>query len=250
MAETNKKAKSRKITKDTCFVIMPFGGWFDTYYEDIYKPAISKADLDAERSDDLYRPTQIIQDIWNCTKKAKVLLADLTGKNPNVFYELGLAHALKKPVVLVTESIDNVPFDLRSLRHIIYDKNEPDWGNTLKKGITAAIKEVIEAPSESILQTFVDLEKKHGDKKRTLPLKRQVKALQNQVEALSRRNMEFGRPAQEIGPDEANILIQRYLQQNMPKGVIIRRLHSMGAPISWIENTLNRIEHGKGDKSS
>jgi len=47
-----------------------------------------------------------------------VLLADLTGKNPNVFYELGLAHALAKPVILIAETLDDIPFDLRALRVI------------------------------------------------------------------------------------------------------------------------------------
>ena len=71
-------------------------------------------------------------DIWDYTQRAKILLADLTGKNANVFYELGLAHAAGKPVILVTGSIDDVPFDLRALRVIEYDKNAPDWGKVLK----------------------------------------------------------------------------------------------------------------------
>ncbi|HEX3745946.1 MAG TPA: hypothetical protein VHW09_18520 [Bryobacteraceae bacterium] len=85
--------------KDICFVIMPFGGWLDDYYKAIYRPAIEAANLEPHRADDLFRPSTIVNDIWAYTRKAKLLLADLTGKNPNVFYELGLAHALAKPVV-------------------------------------------------------------------------------------------------------------------------------------------------------
>jgi len=120
---TKKKAVKKKPIKnspptDTCFVIMPFGGWLDIYYDSVFKPAISKAGLLPRRADDIYKPSIIVDDIWNLTLDSKVLLADLTGKNPNVLYEFGLAHACCKPVVIVTESIEDVPFDLRSLRII------------------------------------------------------------------------------------------------------------------------------------
>src|SRR5687767_13683863 len=75
--------------KDICFVIMPFGGWLDDYYTDIYCPAIKAAGLAPHRADDLFRPSTIVNDIWAYTKKARLVLADLSGKNPNVFYELG-----------------------------------------------------------------------------------------------------------------------------------------------------------------
>jgi len=123
----------------TCFTVMPFGGYFNDYYKRIYKPAIAEAGLVPTRADDLSRSSAIINDIWSFTKKAKIVLADLTGQNPNVFYELGLAHALAKPVVLIASSIDDVPFDLRALRVLIYDNNDPHWGESLKKEIAKAI---------------------------------------------------------------------------------------------------------------
>lgn len=85
-----------KAEADTCFVIMPFDGWSDQYYREIFRPAIEDAGLKPCRADDLYRTGPIINDIWAYTQEAKVILADLTGKNPNVFYELGLAHAIAK----------------------------------------------------------------------------------------------------------------------------------------------------------
>jgi len=136
----------KKRTSGTCFTIMPFGGWFDDYYSTVFTPAIEESGLKSIRADDLYTPTTIVSDIWNLTKQAKIILADLSGKNPNVFYELGLAHALGKPVVLVVEGIDDVPFDLRALRVITYDKNEPNWGSLLTKNIARAIKDVLKNP--------------------------------------------------------------------------------------------------------
>jgi nucleoside 2-deoxyribosyltransferase len=61
-----------------------------------------------------------MRDIWKQINQAKVVIADLTFKNPNVFYELGLAHAIGKPVVLIAQTIDDIPFDLRSVRIVIY----------------------------------------------------------------------------------------------------------------------------------
>ena len=66
------------ITQGTCFVIMPFGGWFDQYYQSIYDPAIRNSGLEPRRADDLYRPSSIVRDIWSLTKAARIVLADLT----------------------------------------------------------------------------------------------------------------------------------------------------------------------------
>jgi hypothetical protein len=159
---SKKKAKGKSngtLVTGTCFIIMPFGGWFDEYYSSIYQPAIRASGLEPKRADDLYRPSTIVNDIWILTKEAKVVLADLTGKNPNVFYELGLAHALAKPAILVTESMTDVPFDLRALRVIEYDKNDPEWGKLLSRNITKAIEEVLKSPLESVLPAFVDVKK-------------------------------------------------------------------------------------------
>jgi|GEM_PF-4961601 len=153
------KAKPEKEPTDTgqgtCFVIMPFGGWFDQYYQAIYEPAIRNAGLIPRRADDLYRPSSIVRDIWSLTKAARIVLADLTDKNPNVFYELGLAHAMAKPAILVTASLSDVPFDLRALRVLEYDKNRPNWGDLLMTNIQQSIAEVLASPQDAVLPTFL-----------------------------------------------------------------------------------------------
>jgi hypothetical protein len=86
---------------DSCFVMMPFADPVGSYYKAIYEPAITKAGLKAVRADDeIFATGKVIDQILSGIKAAKVLVAELTGRNPNVFYELGLAHALNKPVVL------------------------------------------------------------------------------------------------------------------------------------------------------
>ncbi|WP_321794997.1 hypothetical protein [Caballeronia sp. J97] len=102
----------------------------------------------------MYRPTTIVDDIWQGIREAKLLIAELTDWNPNVFYELGLAHAISKPVILISKSIDDVPFDLRSIRVLVYDKDHPDWGNELRLSLTKAINEVLQNPTSAIPTTF------------------------------------------------------------------------------------------------
>ena len=135
---------------DICFVMMPFGGWFDRYYQDIYVPAIKDAGLEPVRADELFSTGSVMEQIWEQISKAKVLLADLTDKNANVFYELGLAHAAVKPVVFTSAKVEDVPFDLRHLRVIIYDTREPDWSSKLRQHITDYLRNTIKEPSKSV----------------------------------------------------------------------------------------------------
>lgn len=144
--------------KELCFVIMPFGGISDLYYEKIYAPAIKDAGFEPKRADEIYSSGKIIDDIWKYTKKAKFIFADLTDRNPNVLYELGLAHAIGKQAILITESATDIPFDLRALRHIIYDKNIPDWGERLRIAIVSSVKSLMASPHESVLPIFLEIE--------------------------------------------------------------------------------------------
>ncbi len=84
---------------------------------------------------------------------AKVLVAELTSRNPNVFYELGLAHALKKPVVLVSSNEADVPFDLQHIRVIYYDMSDPFWGNKLLEKVAENILSALRNPAEAIFST-------------------------------------------------------------------------------------------------
>lgn len=143
---------------DTCFVMMPFGLWYDLYYKEVYVPAIKEAGFEPVRADELFSSGSVVEQIWEQIDKAKVLLADLTGKNPNVFYELGLAHADRKPVVFTSGILEDVPFDLRHLRVIIYDVREPNWNQRLKTNITAFLKSAKLDPAKSIPQPFRDME--------------------------------------------------------------------------------------------
>lgn len=139
---------------DTCFVVMPFADPIGAYYDSIYKPAIEKAKLKADRADaDIYGTGKIIDQIWRGITSARVLLAELTNRNANVLYELGLAHALHKPVVLVCSKAneEDVPFDLRYVRVIYYDKDDPFWGTKLIEKVAEKILSVMQDPKDAVL---------------------------------------------------------------------------------------------------
>lgn len=139
---------------DTCFVMMPFGGWFDRYYQEIYVPAIKDAGLEPVRADELFSTGSVVEQIWEQITKARVLLAELTDKNANVFYELGLSHAALKPVVFTSARVEDVPFDLRHLRVIIYETREPEWAPQLRKHITEYLRNTVKDPTKSIPHPF------------------------------------------------------------------------------------------------
>lgn len=145
--------------RPVCFVIMPYGKWHDRYYQEIYISAIRAAGYQPERADDIFGPQEVMRDVWNSTKKANAMIADLTGWNPNVFYELGIAHAIQKNVIMVTDSEDRVPFDLRGLRTIYYDKNDPDWAKALRDNIQCMLEELKKSPTSQGLVPHVFLDR-------------------------------------------------------------------------------------------
>jgi hypothetical protein len=153
-----KLGKSVKIEAgDSCFVMQPFASPLGDYYEKIYKPAIEKAGLNPVRADaDIFGTGKIIDQVWRGITNAKVLVAELTTRNPNVFYELGLAHALNKPVVLVSSNEPDVPFDLQHIRVIYYDVNDPFWGNKLVDKVAENILSAIKNPEEAIFKRKED----------------------------------------------------------------------------------------------
>ena len=99
---------------------MPSELEFDKIFNDLIKPPIEESGYEVIRAQDILSSRNILKDIIRNIYVADLVIADLTTINPNVFYELGIAHALERPTVLLTQSIEDVPFDLKSYRVIIY----------------------------------------------------------------------------------------------------------------------------------
>jgi hypothetical protein len=102
------------------FMMMPFAPTFQTIYEDHIKAVVAEAGLRISRADDFFSHHSIITEIWTAIFMCRFAIADCTGRNPNVMYELGIAHTLGKPVIMLSQSVDDLPFDIQSRRVIIY----------------------------------------------------------------------------------------------------------------------------------
>ncbi|MHB8628887.1 MAG: hypothetical protein ACYDBJ_15790 [Aggregatilineales bacterium] len=105
------------------FMIMPFAEAFQPIYGDHIKAVVEGLGHTIRRGDDFFRKTAIMTDVWSAINNTKLVIAECTGRNPNVFYELGIAHSLDKAVIMITQNIDDIPFDIRYLRVIEYEYN-------------------------------------------------------------------------------------------------------------------------------
>ena len=96
------------------------------------------------RGDDLFSPTDILEDIWQSINAADFVIADITGRNPNVLYELGIAHTLAKPVLILSKEAADIPIDLATRRVILYGQKADAWREDLARMIQEAIAKVVE----------------------------------------------------------------------------------------------------------
>jgi hypothetical protein len=123
--------------KPSVFVVMQFGEPYDVLYREVIQPVSDNAGFKAIRADDVFRPGVILQDIIRGIVESDVIVADITPTNPNVFYELGYAHALQKSTILLANrQVEKPPFDISGYRVIFYDDTiggKRDIEDTLKK---------------------------------------------------------------------------------------------------------------------
>lgn len=103
-------------------VMMPFGAEFASVWSAL-KQAATSGGWVCQRADDIWEDSVLVNDVVALIARSKVVICDLTGRNANVFYEAGIAHTLGREVVLMAQSPDDVPFDLRHHRYIRYLDN-------------------------------------------------------------------------------------------------------------------------------
>ncbi len=150
-------ATSAKSAPASCFVAMPFGGSWDEYYAGVYAPAIVDAGLIPVRADEVFSAGSILQDIVELLAACQVVLADITDPNRNVHYELGLAHALGKPTVLVAPRDMRLFFDVGQERIVTYSKENAFWGRDLAQEIATAIRGTMADPASAIPTAFMHI---------------------------------------------------------------------------------------------
>lgn len=106
--------------KKTCFVEMPFDQRFEGIWSNVIIQTVENLGDTCIRVDNFFTTGSILNDIFTSIKNSDYIIADLTMQNPNVYYELGYSHALNKKVILITQDISSLPFDLRHQRVILY----------------------------------------------------------------------------------------------------------------------------------
>lgn len=120
--------------------MMPFHPDFDRVYRSLKKIS-DEIGLHCRRADDIWENPAVMQDVVSLIDRSKVVIADCSGRNPNVFYEIGIAHTLGREVILITQNEADIPFDLRYLRYVKYLNN----------------REGLKELSERLKQRLVDL---------------------------------------------------------------------------------------------
>jgi len=121
------------------FMLMPFEEKLTQIYERYIKKPLESRGHEVKKSDDFFKPTPILEDILDSISKADIIIAELTRRNPNVFYELGRAHEKKKYVIQICQKEEDIPFDLRPIRTIIY-ADTPKGYDYLKNQLLNYIK--------------------------------------------------------------------------------------------------------------
>lgn len=129
------------ISQPDISVMMPFDSVLNSVYEILQQTAKS-LNLTCIRADDIWEHDAVIQDVVSLICNSQIVVCDCTGRNANVFYEIGIAHALGKNVILITQAKGDIPFDLQHLKYLEYLNND-EGRNKLSASITRRIKTLI-----------------------------------------------------------------------------------------------------------
>lgn len=114
-------------------VMMPFDPLFNDVFATLKRTARKFRGITCLRADDIWDDPAVIQDVFSLIYRSGIVVCDCTGRNPNVFYEAGIAHSLGREVILITQSKEDVPFDLQHLRFIHYTNDQKGRALLAKK---------------------------------------------------------------------------------------------------------------------
>jgi hypothetical protein len=124
------------------FVLMPFSHEFEPVYREHICKVAKKLNLSVARADDFFTSNNVMSDVWSGICGAGIIVAECTGRNPNVFYEIGIAHTVGKPVILITRNSSDIPADIYHIKYINYDYTPPgmkQFEDSLAKTIQSAM---------------------------------------------------------------------------------------------------------------
>ncbi len=138
-------------TSNLCFVVMPAQAEFEAVYESLISPVCKKFGLGLLRiHESLARG--LTESVRTLIQHARLCVADLSNPNPDILYEVGIAHALGKPIVLITRQISEIPSNLASIRYIVYDPDSPEKA---RPSLEHSIEQVFSGDSLKEAQTLI-----------------------------------------------------------------------------------------------
>ena len=131
------------VESDLCSAILPFHDPFTTIYEDCIRPPLEQAGFRVMKADNIFEPrSYITENIWRLINRSALLVADVTDKNPNVFYELGIAHTVGRDVILISQKKEDVPFDIQNLQYFLYTANDEKGKQKLRNDLENLMKSI------------------------------------------------------------------------------------------------------------
>ena len=187
MADTNEKI---------CFVIAPIGEpgsgirkRSDQILEHIIRPVVESCGYKAVRADEIAEPGIITNQIIRHVVEAPLVIADLTGQNPNVFYELAIRHAVRKPLIQIINKVEDIPFDVGSMRTIVVNHQDLDSVKEAKAEMKRQIQSLEKSSSSLENPISVALDGRSIDeiKKRDQDYLNEIKKIQDQNDEILRR---------------------------------------------------------------
>ncbi|MFP9460811.1 hypothetical protein AB6D30_11000 [Pectobacterium brasiliense] len=202
----DKEPQTQPEKKKTCFVIMPIAdiqgydsGHFTRVYNHLIKPACEAAGFKAIRADDVSSSHMIVVDILQKIVESDIAICDLSGRNPNVLYELGLRQAFNKKTVLIKDSKTENIFDVQGFRHALYDSAlRIDNVNNEVTKISNSLTETFEAKGDinSIVQ-LLEIEPAEIGRKTKLSdsetlIFRSISELSKKIDSLEVKNNGIG----------------------------------------------------------
>lgn len=132
------KVPEKSVDKNQVSVMMPLAKDFDDVFETL-KTACKNVNMNCLRADKIWVNSEVIQDIFELIYCSSIVIVDISGRNPNVFYEAGIAHTLGKNVIPITQNMGDNPFDIKHHRVLEYLKNKEGL-EELRKNLEERLK--------------------------------------------------------------------------------------------------------------
>lgn len=184
------------------FVIMPFDPEWADHYEFGVKLACEAAGATCARVDEQIFLESILDRIYAEIERADLVVAEMTDRNPNVFYETGYAHGLAKPVILLTKTANDIPFDLRHYPHVVHEGRI----SILKQRLEERVRWCIENPEQARATL-----RRHGAAEQE-ELKRIAQHIENYLDANNFSMITFERIRKNINRDYADEKLIRLIE--------------------------------------